>query len=237
MYGGIATRSGSWQLAVNGSVGGGVMYDNEGPGITTDDRYDTQGYFRGFLVATAKRAFDKTSLALRGYAGAALANDPVVKQRQIYLAGADPYEQLYNPFLRSEGALLVRPGVYYQAPGGANLRGFDPHTSSRQAYGLNAQVERTLVSRRGARLFSTVSVSLWGDAALADPPSGSAAYGPLRGFYDAGLGVSASHRIGQTSFVTRFDMPLFVSQAGLAQDTDPTDQVGFRWLFSFAPAF
>jgi hypothetical protein len=213
------------------------MYDNEGPGITTDDRYDTQGYFRGFLVATAKRAFDKTSLALRGYAGAALANDPVVKQRQIYLAGADPYEQLYNPFLRSEGALLVRPGVYYQVPGGANLRGFDPHTSSRQAYGLNAQIERTLVSRRGARLFSTVSVSLWGDAALADPPSGSAAYGPLRGFYDAGLGVSASHRIGQTSFVTRFDMPLFVSQAGLAQDTDPTDQVGFRWLFSFAPAF
>jgi hypothetical protein len=32
-------------------------------------------------------------------------------------------------------------------------------------------------------------------------------------------------------------MPLFVSQAGLAQDTDPADQVGFRWLFSFAPAF
>ncbi|MEZ4411561.1 MAG: M1 family metallopeptidase [Gemmatimonadales bacterium] len=237
VYGGVSTRSGDWQLSVNGSLGGGVMYDNEGPGITTDDRYDTQGYFRGFLVATAKRAFDKTSLALRGYAGAALANDPVVKQRQIYLAGADPYEQLYNPFLRSEGALLVRPGVYYQAPGGANLRGFDPHTSSRQAYGLNAQVERTLVSRRGAKLFSTVSVSVWGDAALADPPSGSAAYGALRGFYDAGLGVSASHRIGQTSFVTRFDVPLFVSQAGLAQDTDPTGQVGFRWLFSFAPAF
>ncbi len=236
VYGGVSNRSGPWQLGVNASLGGGIMYDNEGPGITTNDRYDAQGYFRGFLVATARRAFDKTSVALRGYAGAALANDPVVKQRQIYLAGADPYEQLYNPFLRSEGALLVRPGVYYQTPGGANLRGFDPHTSSRQAYGLNLQVERTLLTRRGARLFSTVTVSLWGDAALADPPSGTEAYGALRGFYDAGLGVSASHRIGQTSFVTRFDVPLFVSQASLAQDTNPADEVGFRWLFSFAPA-
>jgi len=237
VYGGVTNKSGAWQLGVNASAGGGVMYDNEGPGLTTDDRYDTQGYFRGFLVATARRPLGKvTTVAFRGFAGASLANDPVVKQRQMYLAGADPYEQLYNPFLRSEGALLVRPGVNYQAPGGANLRGFDPHTSGRQAYALNAQLERTLLTRKGASLFSTVSVSLWGDAALADPPSGSAVYGPLRGFYDAGLGVSASHRIGQTSFVTRFDVPLYVSQASLAQDTDPTDQVGFRWLFSFAPA-
>jgi len=236
LYGGVTTRSGAWQLGVNASVAGGVMYGNEGPGIATDDRYDAQGYFRGFLVATARRAFDETSVAFRGYAGAALANDPVVKQRQIYLAGADPYEQLYNPFLRSEGALLVRPGEYYQMPGGANLRGFDPHTSSRQAYGLNAQVERKLLTRRDARLFSSVSLSLWGDAAFADPPSGAEAWGALRGFYDAGIGVSASHRIGQTSFVTRFDMPLFVSQAAMAQDADPTDQVGFRWLFSFTPA-
>ena len=48
--------------------------------------------------------------------------------------------------------------------------------------------------------------------------------------------ISASHRIGSTSFVTRFDMPIWVSQAGLAQDTDPSDTVGFRWLFSFVPA-
>jgi len=166
----------------------------------------------------------------------ALADDPVVKQRQVYLAGADPYQNLYNPFLRSEGALLVRPGVNYQAPGGANLRGFDPHTSSRQAYALNAQISRTIVTRKDARLFSTVSLSIWGDAALADLPSGTAAYGPLRGFGDAGLGVSASHRIGTTNFVTRFDVPLFVSQTALAQDTHPADPVGFRWLFSFSPA-
>lgn len=237
VYGGVSNRSGAWQLGVDASVGGGAMYDNEGPGISTDQRYDMQGYFRGSLVATARRNLGKKmSLAVRGFAGAALADDPVVKQRQVYLAGADPYEQLYNPFLRSEGALLVRPGVYYQAPGGANLRGFDPHLSSRQAYALNVQLDRTLVTRRGARLFNTVTVAVWGDVALADPPSGSAAFGPLRGFADAGVGVSASHKIGDTSFVTRFDVPIFVSQAGLAQDTGATETVGFRWLFSFAPA-
>jgi hypothetical protein len=237
VYGGVSNRAGAWNLGVNTSVGGGVMYDNEGPGISTDNRYDAQGYLRWSVVGTARRPLGKAmNLSLRGFAGMALADDPVVKQRQVYLAGADPYEQLYNPFLRSEGALLVRPGVYYQAPGGANLRGFDPHTSSRQAYGLNMQVDRTIVTRKGARLFSTVSLTLWGDVALADPPSGTEAYGALRGFADAGVGISASHRIGTTNFVTRFDMPLFVSQPALAQDADPTEQVGFRWLFSFVPA-
>ena len=237
IYGGVSNRSGAWQWSAHATLGGGVMYDHEGPGVTTDQRYDTQGYFRGAFVATARRPLGKAmSVALRGYAGAALADAPVAKQRQIYLAGADPYQQLYNPFLRSEGALLVRPGVYYQAPGGANLRGFDPHASSRQAYSLNAQLDYTLLTRRRVRLFSKVTVSLWGDAALADLPSGSEVYGPLRGFADAGVGISASHRIGSTSFVTRFDVPIFVSEATLAQDSDPGDQVGFRWLFSFAPA-
>ncbi len=237
VHGGISNRSGGWQWTADATLGGGVMYDHEGPGISTKDRYDTQGYLRGAFVATARRPLGRAmSIALRGYAGAALADAPVVKQRQVYLAGADPYEQLYNPFLRSEGALLVRPGVYYQMPGGANLRGFDPHASSRQAYSLNAQLDYTLVTRRRARLFSNVTVSLWGDAALADLPDGTAVYGALRGFADAGVGISASHRIGSTAFVTRFDVPLFVSEAALAQDADPTDQVGFRWLFSFAPA-
>jgi len=236
-YGSITNRSGAWQLGLGAMLGAGVMYGYAGAGTVTNSSYDAQGYFRGALTATARRSLGvKWAVAFRGYAGAALAEDPVAKQRQVYLAGADPYQSLYNPFYRSEGALLVRPGVYYQVPGGANLRGFDPHASSRQAYALNAQLERTLLTRRDARFFSTVTVSLWGDAALADLPSGTDVYGPLRGFYDAGVGVSAAHRIGTTSFVTRFDFPLFVSEAGLAQDSDPSDTVGFRWLFSFAPA-
>ena len=72
--------------------------------------------------------------------------------------------------------------------------------------------------------------------ALSDPSTGTSTYGPLRVFGDAGVGVSASHKIGGTSFVTRFDVPLWVSQPTLAQDTHPADQVGFRWLLSFSPA-
>ena len=132
-------------------------------------------------MGTARRPLGKTmAVAFRGFAGIALANDPLVKQRQVYLGGADPYEQLYNPFLRSDGALLVRPGFYYQAPGGANMRGLDPHLSARQAYALGAQPERTLLVRKGAHLFSQVSIGAFGDVALSDPSSGTSAYGPLR---------------------------------------------------------
>ena len=52
------------------------------------------------------------------------------KQRQIYLQGADPLEQLDNPFLRSRGALLVGEDFRYQMPGGAGLRGMDSRVST-----------------------------------------------------------------------------------------------------------
>ena len=37
---------------------------------------------------------------------------------------------------------------------------------------------------------------------------------------DAGLGLRADHRIGDTRFTTRFDFPLYVSRPELAQDRD-----------------
>jgi hypothetical protein len=49
--------------------------------------------------------------------------------------------------------------------------------------------------------------------------------------------MRAEHRIGDTRFVTRFDLPLFVSRPLLAQDRSPgDDQFAFRWVFSFQPA-
>ena len=55
---------------------------------------------------------------------------------------------------------------------------------------------------------------------------------------DAGLGLRADHRIGDTRFTTRFDFPLYVSRPELAQDREPgDDKVEFRWTFSFEPAF
>jgi hypothetical protein len=53
---------------------------------------------------------------------------------------------------------------------------------------------------------------------------------------DAGLGARVGLHVGQTSFEVRFDVPLWVSMPGLAQDTGPGDNAfGFRWTFSFAP--
>src|SRR5690606_3551612 len=74
-YWGVSGLGKGWQFGVTASAGGGVMYTNEGPGVTTDQRYDAQGYFRGEVVATARRTFDRNwSVAFRGYAGAAVAD-------------------------------------------------------------------------------------------------------------------------------------------------------------------
>ena len=60
--------------------------------------------------ATAKRAIgSKGRFGIRAYGGYSTGSAGLAKQRQIYLAGADPLEQFNNPFLRSQGALLVRP--------------------------------------------------------------------------------------------------------------------------------
>ena len=160
------------------------------------------------------------------------------KQRQIYLAGADPLERLTNPFLRSRGALLLRPDVYYHMAGGAGLRGFDPTLSASGVVAANLELERTVVARNQARLFRRVALAGFGDGGefFADEAT---ALTDRNGFLgDAGLGLRAEHRIGGTSFVTRVDFPLYVSRASLAQDRHPgSDQSGFRWQFSFEAAW
>ena len=54
-----------------------------------------------------------------------------------------------NPLLRSAGALLVRPGLHYQAPGGAGLRAFSPSLGGRWALAVNGEVSRSLLHRQG----------------------------------------------------------------------------------------
>ena len=69
------------------------------------------------------------------------------KQRQIYLQGADPLEQLDNPFLRSRGSLLEGDDMHYQLPGGGGVRGIDPRVSTAAIVALNLELERTMVTR------------------------------------------------------------------------------------------
>jgi hypothetical protein len=172
------------------------------------------------------------------FAGVGAGHDDGPKQRQIYLQGADPLEQLSNPFLRSRGALLVGDDFRYQQPGGAGLRGFDPRISTAAMIALNLELERTLVTRPNARLFSRVALAAFSDLGHEIGGSAQAATGErLRFVADGGIGLRAEHRIGDTRFVTRFDLPLFVNKPELAQDRSPgDDQLAFRWVFSFQPA-
>jgi hypothetical protein len=196
---------------------------------------DGDPYARFTALATVDRALGALHLRARVSAGAALTRGHLLRQRRIYLAGADPYELLSSPFLRSRGALLLRDAIHYHAPGGAGLRGFDRGLSAPQAHGLSLELERDLMRRSGG-LAHRVAVATFADAAVADGDLDPA--GRLAGAADAGIGVRMDHRVGTTSFQTRVDFPVWVSLPLLAQDTRPgRRRFGFRWTLSFAPAF
>jgi hypothetical protein len=234
---GVTLKTDRWQLAARTSLGGGLAYNRDG--LAASGRADLDPfYFRGSIEGTAHRTLGKFGFGARFFAGVAAGNDEAPKQRQIYLQGADPLEQLANPFLRSRGALLVGDDFRYQVPGGGGIRGIDPRVSTASVIALDLELDRTLIARPKASLFSRVSIAAFTD--LAQAIGGSAQ--PLTGerihfLADGGVGLRAEHRIGDTRFVTRIDLPLFVSRPLLAQDRSPgDDQVAFRWVFSFEPA-
>jgi hypothetical protein len=236
---GVKNRSGSWMLGLRGSAGGGLAY-NRG-GLAASGRPDLDPfYFRGFVEGTARRSLGgRLELGLRGYVGVASGEHAAAKQRQIYFQGADPLAQFYNPFLRSRGALLVGEDFNYQSPGGAGVRGIDPRTSAGAIAALNLEVERTLVTHPEARLFNRIALAVFADVARSLGGSVQPLTGErVRFLGDAGVGLRAQHRIGDTRFTTRFDLPLYVSRPELAQDRSPgDDKFEFRWTFSFEPAF
>jgi hypothetical protein len=235
----VATRSGRWAFSLESSLAGGVAYAREGLEAATG-RPEVDPFYGRFLVqGIARRPLGGSmTVAARLFAGTNLGEDATVKQRQIYLAGADPYQQLNNPFLRSVGSLFTRDDIYYHAPGGAGIRGLDPRLSTMAAVALNVELERTLRSRPRGGLFNRVALAAFGDAGhTIDDGTIARAEGEIRFVADAGLGLRAEHRIGTLRFATRADFPLWVSRAELAQDRDPSDDAGFRWTFSFAPAF
>ena len=236
---GVADRVGQWSLGFRTTAAGGLAYNRRGLAAALG-RTDVPGsYGRFTLEGSARRALGHDwLLGGRIYGGITTGDEAVVKQRQVYLAGADPLQQFGNPFLRSSGALLVRPDVYYSQPGGAGLRGFDPRLSTVGVVSLNGELERTLLNRPRGRLFRRVGLALFGDAGHAIRDGITGRSDRLRFLADAGIGLRAEHQIGETSFTTRADFPLLVSRPELAQDRDPgNEKAGFRWVFSFSPAF
>ena len=234
---GVSTRAGRWQLELRNTVSGGLAYHRDG--LAASGRADLDPFYgRATVEGTARHPLGaRWTLGARLYAGVASGDGLPAKQRQIYVQGADPLERLANPFLRSRGSLLEGDDMRYQLPGGGGLRGIDPRVSTRGLAALNVELERTMVSRPEARLFSRVALAAFTDLAHGFQADDDLAAGAkIRFLGDAGIGLRAEHRIGDTRFVTRFDLPLWVSRPELAQDRSPgDDEVAFRWVFSFEP--
>ncbi|MDX2057742.1 MAG: M1 family metallopeptidase [Gemmatimonadales bacterium] len=230
-------RRGPWGLNGTVSVGGGIEYRNRGTGIDTDDRFDVQGYSRVTVEATARRA-----LGSRGTLGARVfggwveggSGDPV-RQRWFYLAGADPYQQLTNPFVRSRDALLTGD-VHFQVPGGGNVRGLERDVAVTALAALTVEADRSVFRRARPGLFQDVRVAAFGDLAVTDGFFSFAGSGTVAG--DAGVGIRFSHTLGQTNFVTRFDVPLFVSHPDRSVGGAVGDgKLGLRWIVAVSPSF
>jgi hypothetical protein len=236
---GVSNQSGKWELSARSSLGGGLAYNQQG--LAASGRPDLNPfYFHGFIEASVRRDLGHgLGFGARAYLGAGVGSEDAAKQRQVYFQGSDPLEQLYNPFLRSRGALLVGDDFNYQAPGGAGVRGVDPHLSTAAIVALNLELEHALLTRPSSHLFRRVSAALFTDLSHGiggmsqEPPNGR-----VRFLGDAGLGLRAEHRIGDTEFMTRIDFPVYVSRPELAQDQAPGDnKFEFRWVFSFEPEF
>lgn len=122
---------------------------------------------------------------------------------------------------------------HYHSPGGAGVRGIDRRASTGAVIALNLELDQTVLARPTARLFNRIGIATFGD--LAHTFYGNAIL-PSGFIGDAGIGLRADHRIGDTRFTTRLDLPLFVSRPELSVDPGD-DEMDFRWVFSFEPAF
>ena len=225
-----------WKAAA--SVRGGLVYRNPGPGIQSSTRYDIEGYARMTGEVSLRAPFVlKSGIGLRLFAGGYFAPDPPPLQRRIMLAGADPYQTFTNPLLRSRGALLVRPGFYYQVPGDGNLRAFNPTLGGRWVVALNAEGTKTLYRRRTG-IVTSIGAEVFGDVGVVDTmavrPSGSQSATIVR---DAGLGIVTQHRLNDLAWTMRFELPFYVSRWDYAADVKTFKHLAFRWQVSLEPSF
>jgi hypothetical protein len=234
-------RRGAWTVTGQGSAGAGVEYRNRGSGLNSTDRYDVQGYLRLTGEITARRPVaSRSTVAVRLFGGWVHggATEPV-RQRWFFLPGADPYQLLANPFLRSRDALLTGD-VQYHAPGGPGVRGLERDVAVTGVAALTVELDRSVRHRPRAQLFRDTRLALFGDLALTDGFFSHHGSGNLTG--DAGLGIRVSHTVGQTDFVTRLDLPVLVTHPdraiGRGGTAGPADgRFRLRWVFSFSPAF
>jgi len=233
----VATTARRGAAVLRARLGGrsGVVYFNPGRGAVSRNRYD----FEAFGRFTGEASVRTPLLGARVFVGAYLGQSDPVRQRQISFAGADPYETFTNPLLRSRGALLVRPDFHYQAPGGANLRGFRPDLGGRWAVGVNLEIT-PWVLRRDQGILGGLGLEAFVDAGVVDTlmirsSSPGRAYTTL---YDLGVGLVTQHYLKELAWTMRFEVPFAVNRWNDAADfTSGQERLAFRWQVSLEPSF
>ncbi|HET7790796.1 MAG TPA: M1 family metallopeptidase [Gemmatimonadales bacterium] len=235
-----ATRLGGGTLRARMTLHGGLLYWQPGPGIVSPNRYDIEPYGRATAEASTRQPFwAGTTIGARIFGGAYLGASAPLNQRRIMIAGADPYQTFTNPLVRSLGALLVRPGFYYQSPGDANLRGFRPALGGRWAVAVNAELTRAVWTRprgvlRSAAIEGFVDAGVVDGRVLVAPPRSP---GHVN-LYDGGVGVVTRQQVGDLAWTSRFELPLVVSRPANAADRRGAGgRLALRWQLSLAPSF
>lgn len=224
----------SWNVDLE--LGGGIVYALRAPGALLDRRYDAEPFARGRAAVSMRYTVGGWRFGWRVFGGAYGAHNVPLPQRAIPVSGADPYETFSNPLVRSVGAVLVRPEVFYHSPGNGNLRGYDPSLAGRWAATVSLELERRLLAARSGPV-RRVWLTLFGDGGLADSlaaPNGD----KFLKLADAGAGLRFDLRIGDLAFPLRAEFPLWVWRPELAHNRRyGTEKVEFRWLISVQPTF
>ncbi|MGH7699420.1 MAG: M1 family metallopeptidase [Gemmatimonadales bacterium] len=235
-----AFEQGDAQFQARLGVRGGLVYREPGVGIVSANRYDVEGFLRGEGEASVRTPFaGGTTLGVRVYGGAYLADSRPPLQRRIMVAGADPFETFSNPLLRSRGALLARPDFHYHAPGGTNLRGFRGDLGGRWAVAANVELAKPVVQRRRG-FVRQLALMGFVDAGVVDslavrPATPGRWYTAL---YDGGVGLVSRHALGDLRWTVRLELPLVVNRWDEARDFALTRQrFAFRWQVSLEDSF
>jgi len=202
-----------WKPLFSANIGIGGVKKPERPDTAirpiTATWGDQGGYARweGSLAGMRASGSDSVRvLSLRLYAGGSTSLTPL--QRRTYLSSRDPYETLYNHFVRPTGGILTRDHIATVPLGGAGLRGYDPSvTTGPFIAAINAEQGARLVAlSRGSR-----PLGIWGTA-FADIAAGRRS--PLG---DAGVGVMLRGWVFDRDVRVRLDAPVWLSDRALAR--------------------
>ena len=223
---------GNWNF--DGDLTGGLVYRrivgvNENP----------EPFARATVAGSVRMPVAGFDVGLRLFGGGYLAENLPVAQRAIQLGGANPYELLRNPLVRTHNAPLTDERILYHSPGEANMRGFRDDFGGRWIISANFEIEKKFI-RRNSGVLRSLGLVAFADGALVDTVTvptfiNDQGFKPMS---DAGGGVRAVVRLGDITFPIRVEFPLFVSDPSYDRSVVPgTDWVAFRWLVSFQPTF